>query len=57
MKNFSGFLSFSVSIDGDQEMHDKCRKDLQRNGTYDRVKNNLLSYKKKYNILPGAKIT
>ena len=54
---YNNFISFGITLDGSKDLHDKCRKDLQGNGTYNRVINSLLSYKKKYKVLPGAKIT
>jgi sulfatase maturation enzyme AslB (radical SAM superfamily) len=36
-KKYHNFISFSISLDGNKELHDKCRIDLNNNGTYDRV--------------------
>jgi sulfatase maturation enzyme AslB (radical SAM superfamily) len=37
MKKYRNFIHISISIDGNKELHDKCRLDLQGNGTYDRA--------------------
>ncbi|MBR1520231.1 MAG: radical SAM protein [Bacteroidaceae bacterium] len=37
-----------VSVDGDKEMHDACRKTIQGKGSYDQIVANLLSFKDKY---------
>lgn len=37
-----------VSVDGDKEMHDACRKTIQGKGSYDQITANLLSFKDKY---------
>ena len=47
----------SMSIDGNKELHDKCRLDLEGKGTYDRVLNNVLSFKNKYGQPPDVKMT
>ena len=57
MKNFSGFLSFSVSIDGDQEMHDKCRIDNNGNGTYHKAIKAVEHYRKNYGEIFETKMT
>jgi sulfatase maturation enzyme AslB (radical SAM superfamily) len=35
----------SISLDGNKDLHDKCRFDLSGQGTYDRVVNNIKLYK------------
>ena len=37
MRDYAGRLSVSVTIDGDKEAHDACRRDLAGNGSYDRA--------------------
>lgn len=37
IKKYKDFLSLTISIDGNKELHDVCRLDLVGNGTYDRA--------------------
>lgn len=37
MRDYAGRLSVSVTIDGDRDAHDACRRDLAGNGSYDRA--------------------
>lgn len=37
LDKFGMHVSFSISIDGNKELHDACRVDLAGNGTYDRA--------------------
>lgn len=37
IKKYSNFVSLGISIDGNKELHDACRVDLEGNGTYDRA--------------------
>ena len=37
IKKNKDFLSLTISIDGNKELHDACRIDLEGNGTYDRA--------------------
>ena len=37
IKKYKDFLSLAISIDGNKELHDTCRIDLNGNGTYNRV--------------------
>jgi sulfatase maturation enzyme AslB (radical SAM superfamily) len=41
---YHNFISFSVSIDGNKELHDSCRVDLNGNGSYDTVVSTVKSY-------------
>ena len=36
-KKYNNWISFTISIDGNKELHDSCRVDCQGNGTYDRA--------------------
>ena len=56
-KKYYRWISFSVSIDGNKELHDKCRFDLSGKGTYDRAISAVLSYKNSYKELPSTKMT
>jgi len=37
LEKYKNRLSFSISIDGNKELHDSCRLDLEGKGTYDRA--------------------
>lgn len=56
-KKYNYFVRFAVSVDGNKELHDKCRLDLQGNGTYDKVISNAKKYKNLSGELPGTKMT
>ena len=56
-EKYHNFISFSISLDGNKKLHDKCRIDLQGNGTYDKVINSIKLYQQQYNELPGTKMT
>lgn len=36
-KKYHNMFSFTISIDGNKELHDKCRVDILGNGSYDRA--------------------
>lgn len=46
IKKYRSFLSLTISIDGNKELHDACRKDLNGKGTYDRVLKAVLDLQK-----------
>jgi radical SAM peptide maturase (CXXX-repeat target family) len=50
-------LSLSVSIDGNKELHDACRVDLNGNGTYDRAIAAVRHYKSHWGNFMGSKVT
>ena len=56
-KKYSGLCSLTISIDGNKELHDKCRLDLQGNGTYDRAMGAAKMHEKMFNYLPPTKMT
>ena len=56
-KKYSQFLSFTISIDGNQELHDSCRVDLNGQGTYLRAINAVKHYRETYHGNPGTKMT
>lgn len=57
LKKFSHFLSFSISIDGNKELHDSCRVDLNGQGTYNRAVNAMVDYRNQYHIQMPTKLT
>lgn len=56
-KKYNEWISFSISIDGNKYLHDKCRIDLKGNGSYDRAIEAVHLHRKLYNDLPGTKMT
>lgn len=56
-QKYNFFVSFSVSIDGDKDLHDQCRLDLYGNGTYDRAISAVHQHKNLYGYLPDTKMT
>ena len=50
-------LSFSISIDGDKQLHDSCRVDLEGAGTYDRAMAAVEHYTSTYKQKIGSKMT
>lgn len=48
IKKYKNNFSMTVSIDGNKELHDACRVDLNGNGTYDRAIAAELHYHKTY---------
>lgn len=56
-KKYHNWVSFSISIDGNKELHNKCRLDLNGDGTYDIAINAVHLHNKLYKILPDTKMT
>lgn len=56
-KKYNYWISFAISIDGNKELHDSCRIDLQGNPTYDKIIEAVHLYKNQYNKLPDTKMT
>ena len=54
---YAPFCDVSVSIDGNKELHDKCRLDLAGNGTYDRAIAAVKDYTNKFHRIPSTKMT
>lgn len=50
-------LSLGITIDGNKELHDKCRIDFNGEGSYDRAIAALKHYTKTYNTYGFSKIT
>lgn len=57
LKKFGFFCNLGFSIDGNRELHDMCRKDLNGNGTYDRAIKAIMDYHKKTNTALNTKMT
>lgn len=47
-QKYYNIISFCVSIDGNKELHDSCRLDLQGKGSYDRAIAAVQHYKQQY---------
>jgi sulfatase maturation enzyme AslB (radical SAM superfamily) len=54
---YHGLVSLSISLDGNKELHDKCRVDLEGKGSYDRVIAAVRHYKEHTGFMPGIKMT
>lgn len=57
LEKYHSFVSMSVSIDGNRELHDTCRVDACGNGTYDRALAAEMDYTAKYGALKTTKFT
>lgn len=57
LNKYGSIISLGISLDGDKELHDACRVDLNGNGSYDRVIAAVRDYKKNTGIMPGIKMT
>ena len=57
IKKYQVFVNYSVSIDGNKELHDSCRIDLLGNGTYDRALSAIKDYSQRYNKNLDTKMT
>lgn len=57
IKKYKNNLSLSISIDGNKELHDTCRVDLNGNGTYDRALAAELHYHNTYQQSLTTKMT
>ena len=56
-QDFHDFISFSISIDGNEKLHDSCRIDLNNQGTYQRIIQAVKHYRKNYGPLLNTKMT
>lgn len=52
-----GHWHVGISIDGNKELHDSCRIDLNGNGSYDRAFSSVLWIKNLFNKMPSTKMT
>lgn len=57
LKKFSYFTSLNFSLDGNEFLHDSCRKDLQGNKTYSKVISAIQHYRNNYEQLIHTKMT
>lgn len=56
-KKYKYLISFCVSIDGNKELHDSCRVDLQGNGSYDKAIAAVNHYRENYGQYINTKMT
>ncbi len=54
---FGDLCSLAISIDGNKELHDKCRIDKNGNGSYDKAIKAVHHYFNKFNVMPAIKMT
>ena len=57
LKKFGGFCSLGITLDGPQEVHDKCRFNKKGEGNFHNAFAALQDLKEKYNYIPPTKIT
>ena len=57
LKKFSYFTSLNFSLDGNEFLHDSCRKDLQGNKTYSKIISAIQHYRNNYEQLIHTKMT
>ena len=57
IKKNKSHLGIGITVDGNKELHDKCRIDLNGNGSYDRAIAALLHYESTYHEYGTSKIT
>jgi radical SAM peptide maturase (CXXX-repeat target family) len=57
LKKYNNFLSFTISIDGNKELHDSCRIDLHGMGSYDRAILAVKDYNNRFGKNPATKMT
>lgn len=50
-------LSLSISVDGNKELHDSCRVDVNGNGSYDRAIAAVRHYREHWQGFMGSKVT
>lgn len=57
IKKHARHFSYNISIDGNKELHDSCRVDLNGNGTYDRAIAGVYNYRNVLGGRMGSKMT
>ena len=57
LKRYNNCFSYSISIDGNKDLHDSCRIDLEGKGTYDRAIAAVHDYQTTFNRSIGSKMT
>lgn len=57
IKKYASRLSFGITIDGDEKMHDSCRKRLDGSGTWEQANAAQMHFHKTYNRNLNTKVT
>lgn len=57
LKKYSSICSFTISVDGNEQLHDTCRLDINGNKTYNTVIKAIRHYKKFYTNNISTKMT
>ena len=57
LHKYAKFLSLTVSVDGNQELHDKCRLDLSGKGTYEKAISAVKHFRTYYGNIYDTKMT
>ena len=57
IEKFHNRLSFSITVDGDKEMHDSCRVHADGSGSWEEANKALMDYTKRYDRYLGTKVT
>ena len=57
LRKYGKMFSITISIDGNKELHDSCRKDFAGNGSYDRAIQAVHHYRKHYDQTLATKMT
>lgn len=57
LKRFGKYISLSITIDGNKELHDKCRVFADGSGSYDIAIAAVDHYRKHYHMETGSKMT
>lgn len=56
-QKYKNFIDFSVSIDGNKELHDSCRIDINNKPTYNKAISSVKHYRDNYGLLNNTKMT
>lgn len=57
LKRFGNRLSFSITVDGDKEMHDSCRVHADGSGSWEEANKALLDYTERFDRFLNTKVT
>lgn len=57
LRKYKTIIGLGISLDGNKELHDKCRVDLEGKGSYDRVIAAVHHYKANFGYMPNIKMT
>jgi sulfatase maturation enzyme AslB (radical SAM superfamily) len=57
LQKYSDLISFTISLDGNKELHDSCRVDFNGLGSYDKAISAIHHYREHYGDYLGTKMT